>query len=184
MPPKTPSNIILIGFMGSGKTTVGRTLAEKLRFKFVDTDDEIVRRAGKPITAIFADSGEEAFRDLETATLKALASRSRSIISTGGGIILRPENRSVLKNLGFTVWLSADEDTIFERVSKNRARPLVQTEDPRKTIHDLLTARLPLYKEASHLTIDTSDLDSEEIAFGIKESALHHFSMGGFDHES
>lgn len=177
MPNPTPSNIILIGFMGTGKTTVGRALADKLGFTFVDTDDEIVRTAGKPITRIFADDGEEAFRDLESTTLKNLGSRSRHIISTGGGIILRAGNREILKSLGFTVWLSADEETIFQRVSKNRARPLVQTDDPRKTIHDLLTSRLPLYRESAHLTLDTSGLDSEEIAFGIKESALHHFSQ-------
>jgi shikimate kinase len=162
--------------MGCGKSTVGRLLAEKLGWAFIDTDAEAVRAAGVPVPAIFAERGEDGFRDLEASVLEGLANRRRLVIATGGGIVLREANRTALRDLGFVVWLDVDEETIFRRVAQTRERPLLRTADPRQTVHDLLAARRPLYQATADLTVETSDLSSEEVAYGIKECVEHQFS--------
>ncbi len=176
-----PRNIVLVGFMGSGKSTIGRALARKLVFELIDLDVEIVRGAdGKPITRIFEDEGESGFRQRERQALEALAGhRSGKVIATGGGIVGSSENRRLLKSLRFVVWLSADPEVIFERISKNRDRPLLHTENPKETVRQLLAERTPLYAETSDIEINTSGLSMEEVAFGIKESAIHFFRCGG-----
>ncbi len=174
--PTVPHNVILIGFMGSGKSTVGREVASGLSFEFVDTDELIESRSGQTISQIFADKGESAFRDLESEVLASLAARSGLVISTGGGIILDPANRALLEKLGCIVWLDAPEDIIVERVTRNRKRPLVQTDDPRETVTRLLGQRRPLYSETAHLVVVTKGLEIHEIAHGIVESAQVHFS--------
>jgi shikimate kinase len=173
-----PKNIVLIGFMGSGKSTVGRELHQRLGYPLVDMDHVIELRAGKPITAIFADEGEEAFRDMETALLEELfdPAAPRRIISTGGGIIGRERNRVLLHQLGYVVWLHAPAAVILERTSKNRDRPLLETEDPAARVAGLLEIRSPLYQEASHLKVDTAGLDCGELATGILESARYFFT--------
>jgi shikimate kinase len=173
-----PKNIVLIGFMGSGKTTVGRELYQRLGYPLVDMDQVIEQRARKPIAAIFADEGEEAFRDMETNLLKELATPNtpRRIISTGGGVIGREENRKVLRELGYVVWLDASMDLILERTSKNRDRPLLHTDDPAARIEALMAVRKPLYAETAHLKVKTSGLDCHELATGILESARYFFT--------
>jgi shikimate kinase len=171
-----PQNVILIGFMGSGKSTIGRRVAAGLRFEFVDTDAMIAENAGKSIREIFAADGESRFRDLESAALQSLANRSRLVISTGGGMVLRPENRALLGKLGFVVWLDAPEESIIERVSRNRERPLLLTENPRETVARLLRERRPVYRETAHLPVKTENLSPEEITHGIIESARIYFS--------
>lgn len=173
-----PKNIVLIGFMGSGKTTVGRELHQRLGYPLVDMDHLIEQRAGKPITTIFAEMGEPAFRDMETALLQELAhpDAPRRIISTGGGVVVRPENRELLHQLGYVVWLQAPVDTILERTGRNRDRPLLHTDDPRERIQALLTQRIPWYQATAHLEVETKDLDFGEIATGILESARYYFT--------
>ncbi|MFD0893192.1 shikimate kinase [Luteolibacter ambystomatis] len=173
-----PKSIVLIGFMGSGKTTVGRELHQRLGYPLVDMDHLIEQRAGKPITAIFAESGEDAFRDMETALLQELSAPDapRRIISTGGGVVVRPENRELLHQLGYVVWLHAPVDTILERTGRNRERPLLHTEDPRAKIEALLELRRPWYQATAHQAVDTEGLDSSEIATGILESARYFFT--------
>jgi len=173
-----PKNIVLIGFMGSGKTTVGRELHSRLGYPLVDMDQVLEQRAGKPIAAIFAESGEVAFRDMETALLAELASTDapRRIISTGGGVVVRPENRNLLHQLGYVVWLQAPVDTILDRTGRNRERPLLHTDNPRDRIQALLTERTPWYHATAHLEVDTKDLDYGEIATGILESARYYFT--------
>lgn len=177
MPKPPPSgatpNIVLIGFMGSGKTTVGRILAAKTGLRFVDTDEEIEKAAGKPIPQIFREIGEDGFRELESSALAGLAGRHGLVVSTGGGIVIRPANRELLRRIGFVVWLAADEKTIYRRVSKSRDRPLLRNPNPRETIRNLLAARSALYAQSCDLRIDTAQLTSEEIAYGIKESLAH-----------
>lgn len=175
MPPK---NIVLIGFMGSGKSTVGRELHQRLGYPWVDTDHLIEQRERKSIAAIFAESGEEAFRDLETRVLEELNEPQvpRRIISTGGGVIGRAQNRALLRGLGYVVWLHAPTSVIVERTSKNRDRPLLHTEDPVARIEALLAVRQPLYAETAHLKVDTAGLDCGELATGILESARYFFS--------
>ena len=131
---RTPTNIVLIGFMGSGKSSIGRRVATRLGFQFLDTDALLVEREGREITEIFEQDGEARFRDLETSVLSSLGMRDRCVISTGGGVILREENRALLRGLGFTVWLTASEDVIYQRVSRNTKRPLLHTADPRATV--------------------------------------------------
>jgi shikimate kinase len=178
-PPTTlPENIVLIGFMGCGKSTVGRELQQRLGYPLVDMDQVIEQRVGKPITAIFADEGESAFRDMETNLLAELndPSAPRRIISTGGGVVGRGENRALLKQLGFVVWLHAPASVILERTRYNRARPLLDTEDPAAKIHALMAERQPLYQESCHLKLDTAGLCSEELATGISECARYFFN--------
>ena len=169
-------NIVLIGFMGCGKTTAGHLVAEKLGWPFVDTDALVVEGARRSIPDIFAREGEAGFRERESAVLETLATGGPRVISTGGGIVTQPRNEALLRQLGFVVWLSANEDTIFERVSRNRNRPLLQTANPRQTIRELLEKRQPLYASFAHLTVETAGLEPDEIAYGICESARHHFS--------
>lgn len=179
--PTPPENLVLIGFMGSGKSTVGRELERRLRYPLIDTDRLIEQRAGMPITGIFSDGGgEPAFRNMETRLLAELAETTgdgtRRIISTGGGICARQENRDLLRDLGFVVWLHAPFEVIFERTSKNNERPLLNTPDPAARIRALMAEREPYYRDTSHLDIDTSGLDFKEISTGILESARYFFS--------
>ncbi|MDE0835055.1 MAG: shikimate kinase [Akkermansiaceae bacterium] len=175
----TPKNIVLIGFMGSGKSTVGRQLHQRLGYPLSDMDQLIEQTAGKKITEIFKEEGESAFRDFETLQLLEIAKQTdtRHIISTGGGIVIRPQNRSLLRKLGYVVWLHAPEDVIYERTSRNRDRPLLNQENARERITSLMEERNPWYEETAHLKIDTAGLDSNEIATGILESARYFFTQ-------
>lgn len=173
-----PKNIVLIGFMGCGKSTVGRELQQRLGYPLIDMDSLIEQRAGKPITALFAELGEPAFRDMETQLLEELCDPEapRRILSTGGGVVVRPQNRELLRQLGYVVWLQAPVGTILDRTSRNRDRPLLHTEDPRARIEALLQERMPWYRESAHLALDTRGLDSGEICTGILESARYFFT--------
>lgn len=168
---KHARNLILIGFMGTGKTSVGMRVAKSLGWRFVDTDRLIVRRAGKSIPAIFADSGEEFFRELETEILRKCAAGSGQVISTGGGIVTLERNREILKDAGYVIWLEASPETIHERVKNNRNRPLLRTEDPQTTIRKMLESRRAFYEAACDLRIRTDDLTMEETCYGVTESA-------------
>jgi shikimate kinase len=172
----TPHNIVFIGFMGSGKTSIGRRVAQRLGFQFVDTDAVIVERAGMQVAEIFERHGEPWFRDEESATLRSLGILQRAVISTGGGIVGREENHALLRALGFVVWLTASEEVIFERVSRNKKRPLLQTENPRQTVHDLLEKRRPLYEAVAQFTLDTSGFSHEQAADAVIAEARRAFS--------
>ncbi|MEM9478210.1 MAG: shikimate kinase [Verrucomicrobiota bacterium] len=173
-------NIVLIGFMGTGKSTVGRLLSTSLAYRFADTDELIVRKAGKKIPAIFEESGEEGFRVIESEVLEDLTKEEGVVIATGGGIVTGEGNIEKLQTLGCVVWLTAKEESIWERVAHNKTRPLLQNDTPRETIQRLLTERLPLYEKAAHLTIGTDGLSASDVSFGIleclrleKEISLH-----------
>ena len=178
MPPTPFKNIILIGFMGSGKSSIGYELSQNLGYPIVDTDALIVKRAGKPILKIFEDEGEEAFRDLETAVLRQLEDdrTSRRIIATGGGIIVSAENREALRRLGFVVWLVVTAAEIVQRTSRNRDRPLLNNEDREGTVERLLEERNGLYRKTAHQELETDDLTFPEITTGIIESARYFFA--------
>ncbi len=180
MKPSTtpPENIVLIGFMGCGKSTVGRELHHRLGYPLVDMDQIIEQRVGKPITEIFADDGESVFRDMETALLRELSDPAapRRIISTGGGVVGRAENRALLRNLGYVVWLHAPAAVILKRTAKNHSRPLLHTEDPAAKIQALMEEREPLYQETAHLKLDTAGLQCGELATGILECTRYFFN--------
>jgi shikimate kinase len=164
--------VVLVGFMGSGKSSVGRHIADALRGRFVDTDRLVVTGAGRSIEEIFATSGEARFRQEESRALRSLVGGDRLVVATGGGIVTVPENLPILKQLGFVVWLTAAEEVLWERVSRNKKRPLLQTENPRETVHTLLEKRNPLYECASDIKVDTTSLTHAQVAALICEKVI------------
>ena len=120
-----PLNIVLVGFMATGKTTIGRRLARKAGFKFIDCDQEIEKQQGMKIYEIFSDHGEDHFRQLEAEYLKSLGNKQNLVISTGGGVVTREAARKILPSLGYVVWLHAKKRKIHERVMRNNNRPLL-----------------------------------------------------------
>lgn len=163
-------NLVLIGFMGTGKTTVGKRVAQSLDFEFVDTDALIVEREGKSIQKIFEDDGEPAFRAIETAVLEESTVGTGKVISTGGGVVTQEANLPILGK-GYVIWLSASPEVIYERVKRNYDRPLLKTPDPRQTIRNLLESRQSAYQKCADLTIATDDLSLEETVYGVTETA-------------
>ena len=160
-------SIVLIGFMGAGKSATGRALARKTQLPHFETDVIASSQLGLSIPEIFATLGEEKFRDAETEALHQFSPRHPAVIATGGGIVLRPVNVSLLRALGIVVSLEADDETLFRRISQGAPRPLLQTENPRGALLQLLRAREPLYHAAADLRLDTSHLTDEEVAEAI-----------------
>jgi shikimate kinase len=149
------SNIYLVGMPGAGKTTVGRHLAKRMRRSFIDADHEIESRTGVRIPLIFDIEGEQGFRDRESKVLAELGSRSGLIVATGGGAVLRPENRATLKENGVVVYLHATPQLLFERTRLDHNRPLLQVADPMKKLNELFAVRDPLYREVADITINS-----------------------------
>ena len=170
-------NILLIGLMGSGKTTVGRIVAHMIGFQIVDTDHLIVDTAGKSIPDIFATEGEAAFRQHESAALRSLLGKRGCVIATGGGIVTQPRNLAILRHLGYIVWLDADPERLARRTAMNTNRPLLNgEEDPKAKLERLLNERKPLYKGLADLRIKTAELTPQETAYGVMESARVFFA--------
>lgn len=157
------SNLALIGFMGTGKTSVGRLVAEALGFEFLDTDELIQSRTNRTIADIFAKEGEPAFRELERQVVRELSTRERTVISTGGGLPTNEENLAALKSFALVVCLWAGPEKIWERVRHQSHRPLLHDPDPQKKIHDLLEARKPFYQQADVL-MNTEQRSAREVA--------------------
>ena len=167
-------NVVLIGLMGSGKSTVGRMVAMKLGFQFVDTDHTITATAHRSIPHIFQHEGEEAFRARESAALRSLLNRQHCVIATGGGIVTQERNLPLLRHLGFIVWLDADIATLHRRTAASHDRPLLKGDDPKAKLQRLMDARQPLYKRLADLRIATDELSQNETAYGIAESVRVH----------
>lgn len=162
---KVSKNVLLIGFMGAGKTTVGIKLSWRLRIPVDDTDKMIERRTGKSISEIFATEGEEAFRRMETELLKEISEQPyRRILSVGGGTPVREENRELLKKCGKVIYLRVKPETVFERVKEDKTRPLLQCEDPLGRISELMDARKACYEECADVIIDVDEIDAAECA--------------------
>jgi shikimate kinase len=156
--------IVLIGFMGAGKSSVGRTLARMTGLPRFDTDEMVAARFGLTISEIFKIHGEEKFREAETGALRELSGKGGAVVVTGGGIVLRPENVELLRALGPVFHLRADEETLFKRISRRDSRPLLRTENPRATVAELLRVRLPAYQEVADVEVDTSALTHDGVA--------------------
>lgn len=150
-------NIILIGPMGVGKTTIGRALAKQLHKEFVDSDQEIEDRTGVSISTIFDIEGEEGFRKREIAILKELAQRKDIVLATGGGAVTSEENRRVLRSGGFIVYLHASVDLQLERTRNVKNRPLLQNDNPREILTALMEEREPIYRREADLIVDTDE---------------------------
>lgn len=159
--------LFLVGPMGSGKTTIGRRLAEELGLEFLDSDHEIEARTGASIPLIFDIEGEEGFRKRESAMIDELTQRDGLVLATGGGAVLDEDNRRHLHERGTVIYLQSSADTLFERTRSDRNRPLLQTGDPRARIVELLAQRDPLYRDTAHITINTGKQNIHRIVSEI-----------------
>lgn len=170
------NHIILIGFMGSGKTSVGQHLAKSLNLPFLDTDEQIERRSGMKITDIFAQYGERYFRDLETETVKKLAEDpQRKVISVGGGLPVEEKNQPYLKKMGSVVFLEARQDTLVARLEGDTTRPMLKGGNLRERIQTLMAHRQEAYDKVADFHIQTDERNFDEIVKEI-EQQIH---MGG-----
>ena len=156
------SNLVLIGFMGTGKSVVGQALAKRLKRRFIDIDDQIEREMGRPIRQIFAEEGELAFRRLEKAMIQRVTADEDQVIATGGGAVMDPANFEALQRTGWLVWLKAEPDVILQRVGDVHSRPLLNVADPRSRLEELLTLRQATYAKANAV-VDTSKQTIEHV---------------------
>ncbi len=164
-------NIVLIGFMGSGKSSIGIRLSYRMRRSVEDTDKLIERKQGKKISEIFAHEGEEYFREMETRMLEELIDkRQYHIISVGGGTPVRVENRKLLKELGTVFYLKASPEVIYERVKNDTTRPLLQCENPLERIRSLMAEREEAYESCADIILDTDHMTIEEILDEIEKN--------------
>ena len=155
-------NLVLFGFMGTGKTAAGRELARRLRMKFIDMDDVIEKQEACTISEIFAEKGESHFRDVESQVAAALSRRQGLVIATGGGVVLNRKNVDALQGSGTGICLTASPEAIYERVKHQSHRPLLMFDDPLQRIKTLLHNRAPFYATVKY-HIDTSDLPMESV---------------------
>jgi shikimate kinase len=165
-------NIALVGFMGTGKSSVGRTLADQLGYEFVDTDVLVEAAAGKSIPDIFAQDGEAVFRKIESVVVEKLTLRRKTIIATGGGLVTNPDNLALLKAHSLVVCLWASAETIFQRVRHQTHRPLLQCAEPQARIRELLSAREPFYRKADVL-VNTELRSARDVA----QQILHQYHL-------
>ncbi len=162
-------NLVLIGFMGTGKTSCGELLAQRLKWEFVEMDKLIVQTAGMSIPDIFAQKGEPHFRDLETQVCRALTTRHHTIVSAGGGVVTRPENVQILRSFAYLVLLTASKEEIFRRIMAEgkEKRPLLAKPDPMREIEKLLAKREPLYQDAANTRVDTTGKSPRQVVSEI-----------------
>ena len=166
----SPQNIslaaspILVGLMGAGKTTLGKVLARKLGYAFIDSDHEIEAQTGARIAHIFEIEGEASFRQREQRMLEQLVQRPQTVLATGGGVVLLPENRTLLKAHPPVIYLCASPEKLWERTRHDRSRPLLQTEDPSARLQQLYAERDPLYREVASHVFETGEQSLEQLA--------------------
>jgi shikimate kinase len=146
-------NLILVGMMGSGKTTMGRALAKHLGKVFVDSDEEIIKRTGVTVPHIFDVEGEAGFRQREAAAIRDLVGRDSMVLATGGGAVLEEQNRTMLQQNGIVIYLKASVHDLWQRTRHDRNRPLLQTKDPHAKLNELFRQRDPLYQQVSDIVV-------------------------------
>ncbi len=164
--------VVMVGMMGSGKTAIGRALANRLNTEFLDSDAEIETAAAASIAEIFARDGEAFFRDREFEVIGRLLSGEPCILSTGGGAFLSERNRRQIHDKGISVWLDADVDLLWERVKHKDTRPLLKTENPRQTLRDLFEARVPFYRQADIAVLTRAGYSIEKTTDKVIEALL------------
>jgi shikimate kinase len=164
-------NLILVGLMGAGKSSVGRIVATQLGIPFIDSDAEIERVSRMSISELFAAYGEDEFRALEGRVMKRLLKGGPRVVSTGGGAFINDRTRKHIKRGGVSVWLKAELDVLWERVNKRDTRPLLKTENPKQTLENLMNARYPIYEQAD-LTVMSRDVRKELMADEVLKALI------------
>ncbi|WP_455202588.1 shikimate kinase AroK [Kaarinaea lacus] len=164
-----PKNIIFVGPMGAGKTTIGRQIAKALGRTFYDSDKEIEKRTGATIPLIFELEKEEGFRIRESAMIKELLAKDNIVLATGGGAILSEKNRKMMSDHGYVVYLCAPLEQLVRRTARDKNRPLLQTKNPKKTIEDLLTIRDPLYRDVADHVLETDKFSVRQVVSKLQK---------------
>lgn len=168
------SRIILIGYRGTGKSTVGPLLTERLGWSFIDADVQLESDSGLSVADIFASEGEEGFREREMTLLIELLQRENLVLATGGGVILRPENRTLMQESGFVVWLQASAPTIWQRIQADpttvKRRPRLTSRHGLDEVVHLLALREPLYRQTAHFELNTEEMSPSELVATIVEA--------------
>ena len=167
-------SIVMVGLMGSGKSSVGRRLANAIGVRFVDADDEIELAAGKSISAIFADYGEAHFRDRECRVIERLLRGGPQVLATGGGAYMRQETRDMIAASGVAVWLKAELHVLMSRVMRRDNRPLLKTADPEGKMRDLMSERYPVYA-LSDITVESRDASHEVVVKDVLSALYKHY---------
>lgn len=172
--------IVLIGMMGAGKTTVGRRLASKLGRHFVDSDEEVEKAAGMTIEDIFRTRGEADFRAGEVKVIARLLKDEGIVLGTGGGAFINPDTRVLVKDAAISVWIKADFELLFQRVSRRSNRPLLKTANPRETLQKLIDVRYPVYAEAD-VTVVSRDVPQDQVAAEVIDAVLDYLQKAPID---
>ena len=162
------TNIFIVGGMGVGKTTLGRQLSKELHLDFYDSDQEIIAKTGADIPWIFDLEGEEGFRKREEQAIAALTAKNGIVLATGGGAVIKAENRQALRANGVVIYLTASVDSLLERTAKSKNRPLLANDNRRQILEQLLIKRDPLYREVADLVYDTDDYTTQRLVSRIK----------------
>jgi shikimate kinase len=163
-----PQNIFLVGPMGAGKSTIGRQLAEALGYEFLDSDQDIQRRTGVDIPTIFEYEGEEGFRKRERQVIQELAEREGVVLATGGGVVLRADNRQQLAARGYVIYLHCSPEQQYARTSRDRNRPLLDTDDPLQRLRDLMVEREPIYRQVADMVVSTERRGTSSVVKEIR----------------
>jgi len=167
-------NIFLVGLMGAGKTTIGKLLAKRLKKTFIDTDHEIEHRTGVRIPLIFELEGEAGFREREAALIREITQRQDIVLATGGGAVLRKENRDALVQSGTVVYLNAKIEDLWQRTQHDKNRPLLQTQDPKAKLTELFIQRDPLYREIADMIITSGQQNVQHAARELERRLLQN----------
>jgi shikimate kinase len=175
--------LVLVGMMGAGKTTVGRRLASRLGRRFLDSDAEVERAAGMSIEDIFKLHGEPDFRAGEAKVIARLLRETDIVLGTGGGAFIDPETRALVRTAAVSVWIKADFELLFARVSRRSNRPLLKTANPRETLRGLMEQRYPLYAEAD-VTVVSKDVPQDQVASAVIDALLAHLGAGTWNEDA
>ena len=185
MTGKTQSgNLVLVGMMGSGKTTIGRTLARHLNKNFIDSDEEIVKRTGVTIPHIFDIEGEEGFRQRESNVIKELIAGENIVLATGGGAVINEMNRELLQANGIVIYLRASVQDLWMRTRHDRNRPLLQTKDPQQKLRELFEQRDPLYSNMSDIVIQSGKQSANSLTLHLIEKIAKYNTNAGMRQEN
>jgi shikimate kinase len=165
-----PQSLFLVGLMGAGKTTIGRLLAKRLKMTFVDSDQEIASATGVNISTIFEIEGEAGFRRRETEAIERLSRNEKLVLATGGGAVLDPATRQILRTRGKVIYLAATPETLYERTRRDSGRPLLQVEDRLARLRELYLQRDPLYREVAHIIVEVGRTSAPLVVRQIQEA--------------